>query len=64
MQQVLLNLMTNANKFQNNKKIRIYCEYKKSPLSLDFRVEDEGIGILEKDVIQLFSPFSKIEHGR
>ena len=51
MQQVLLNLITNANKFQNNKKIDIHCAYKKEPLSLDFRVEDQGIGILEKDVV-------------
>jgi signal transduction histidine kinase len=40
MQQVLLNLITNANKFQSNKEIKIYCFYKEEPLALEFRVED------------------------
>jgi signal transduction histidine kinase len=50
MQQVLLNLITNANKFQSNKDIKIYCFPKEEPLALEFRVEDQGIGILEKDI--------------
>ena len=63
LQQVLINLITNANKFQSNNPIKIFCSLKQSPLKLMFRVEDQGIGILEQDYASLFKPFSKLAHG-
>jgi signal transduction histidine kinase len=54
LQQVLLNLLTNANKFCKGGNINIYCKYKKDYNQLFFTVVDEGIGINPDDRKRLF----------
>jgi two-component system, sensor histidine kinase len=55
MQQVLLNLLINANKFTQGGSITVYCS--KSGEKLKILVKDDGIGIKEQDQDKLFVPF-------
>lgn len=60
LKQILYNLIGNATKFSQdngNVSIRIF----KLESNLEFEIEDDGIGIKEKDMDKLFKPFSQIE---
>jgi signal transduction histidine kinase len=65
-QQVLLNLITNANKFTNRAKIVIKCDLHKELPNTFIKVEvkDQGCGIKQQDISKLFQPFSMIESSR
>lgn len=60
--QVLLNLLVNANKFTSNGKITVSCCFLDSYII--FEVKDEGIGIREEDKAKLFDAFQQFDHGR
>jgi CheY-like chemotaxis protein/two-component sensor histidine kinase len=58
--QILLNLITNAIKFTGNGRVHfsarvVNIESKK--VFIQFKVEDSGIGILEKDQAKIFEPY-------
>ncbi len=59
LKQVLLNLMSNAVKYnQDQGEIRIKCTIKNS--KAQFLVEDTGLGIDDKEIDQIFEPFTRI----
>ena len=59
-QQILLNLLTNAIKFTLKGKIKLSI-WEDSPNSkLFFQVSDSGVGIKEKDLSKLFQAFGMI----
>lgn len=60
-EQILLNLLSNANKFTENGSIKIECSVKKNTLTT--RVIDSGIGISKEDLTLLFRPFTQVETG-
>lgn len=60
-EQVLLNLVSNAIKFTEQGEIRVVCHSRKGWLTID--VIDTGIGIAKADHSRLFLPFSQIESG-
>ena len=55
----LINLLSNANKFSNNKGAEVNVSYRKDSVKID--VIDEGIGISEEDLKRLFTPFFRSE---
>lgn len=60
--QVLINLISNAIKFTANGGITLKALYKKlenNKIHLIFKVEDTGIGILEKDKERIFNAFEQ-----
>ena len=64
LQQVLLNLLTNAIKFQKEGEIKVNAYVKKIPVSygksslkLNVSVEDKGVGIAFEDAPHIFEPF-------
>ena len=61
-QQVLLNLIVNANKFTRHGNILIECDLQPSAFLdthlLVTRVCDDGIGIREEDKQNIFTPYS------
>ncbi|MCP4131025.1 MAG: hypothetical protein GY754_08605 [bacterium] len=63
-EQVLLNLLSNAVKFTDEGEITLnisIVENKKT--AVQFKVIDTGIGILEKDIKELFLPFHQVDNG-
>jgi PAS domain S-box-containing protein len=60
-EQVILNLMSNAVKFTEQGSVMIECE--KTGDRVVIRVRDTGIGIKEADLDKLFKPFSQVESG-
>ena len=76
-QQVLMNLLSNANKFTRKGKINIYCRMANNSdgwlslleVNLNFYshlivfIEDDGIGISKEDKKKLFKPFSRLKNG-
>lgn len=64
LQQVLMNLISNAVKFTQEGKIqievKILCSFR-DIYTIAFSVEDSGIGIAPKDVTRLFQPFSQVD---
>jgi len=65
LQQVLLNLVSNAIKFTKQGKVAISVSKKaqcKDIATLLFEIEDTGIGIKETDQTLLFQEFSQIDH--
>jgi len=60
-EQVLINLISNAVKFTERGSIAVVCEA--SGDRLIFRVRDTGIGIKEEDIPKIFQAFRQIDTG-
>ena len=58
--QVLINLIDNAIKFNNSKKPWVIINTKKVGGDVLVKITDNGIGIRKKDMNKLFKPFSQI----
>ena len=56
----IINLLSNAHKFSNNKGAEINISYQKDRVRID--VIDKGIGISQKDLNKLFTPFFRSEN--
>ncbi len=65
-EQVLVNLIGNANKFTENGSIEIEIERLSGGDEVEFRVIDTGIGIEEKDLARVFDDFVTLDasYGR
>lgn len=66
LKQVLVNLIGNAIKFTEKGGVSIRVNGKILPgdvFSIQFDIEDTGVGILEKDISKLFQPFSQTDAG-
>lgn len=59
LKQVLLNLISNANKFMLNGTVLLTID--KVDKGLRFAVQDQGIGIQPEDLNKLFQPFTQID---
>lgn len=59
LKQILTNVVSNAVKYTTEGYIRVLFEYKKNVL---FSITDTGIGIDEKDMDEIFRPFSRIHN--
>jgi two-component system, sensor histidine kinase and response regulator len=62
--QVLVNLVSNAIKYGDNKSVILNVEKVINEKCLEFSVEDFGIGISEKDKEKLFSAFFQVSKGK
>ncbi len=60
-EQIFLNLLTNAIKFTEKGGVRIECT--KQDDSIETRIIDSGIGIKRSDLEKLFKPFSQVDTG-
>ncbi len=60
-EQILINLMTNAVKFTQRGEVRLECETRPGWVTL--RVRDTGVGIRPEDMGKLFRPFQQLETG-
>jgi PAS domain S-box-containing protein len=58
--QCLLNLLNNAVKFTAKGSIGVYAELSADQSMVSIAIEDTGIGIREKDLGKLFSPFVRL----
>lgn len=64
-QQVLVNLLTNAVKFTDEGTVQVRVDAEGSaPTVLGFEVEDTGPGIPEAEQVNLFEPFTRLEGSR
>ncbi|HHI94343.1 MAG TPA: hybrid sensor histidine kinase/response regulator [Gammaproteobacteria bacterium] len=65
LRQVLLNLLGNAIKFTQNGDISIHCDWqmKDGTKYLHIKIHDTGIGIAEKDIPNLFKPFTQADQA-
>jgi len=66
LRQILDNLVGNARKFTNNGRVSIGCTIEKDPqrarhLMCRFHVSDDGIGIGEDRLEDLFNPFTQVD---
>ncbi len=59
--QIILNLLTNANKFTTKKRILLSLTY--DPLHMKIEVADQGIGISKSDLVEIFSPFRQAKNA-
>lgn len=64
LKQVLINLVANAIKFTDHGSVKIIVEKSAKKDTLNFIIEDTGIGIAEKKMERLFKPFTQIDDGR
>lgn len=65
--QCVLNILTNAVKYTEEGGVRLSVAYEKTDedhISLQFAVEDTGIGMKEEDMEILFSPYKRFESER
>ena len=66
-QQVILNLLTNAVKYSNQGHIELIIDYEKledDEIMLKAAVKDQGIGIKKEDMPKLFEAFSQVDMER
>ena len=66
-QQVILNLLTNAVKYSNQGHIELIIDYEKledDEIMLKATVKDQGIGIKKEDMPKLFEAFSQVDMER
>ena len=63
LQQILLNLISNAIKF-NRRKGRVVLRAKEESASVIFTVQDEGKGISGEDLQRIFVPYYRLESDR
>jgi len=66
-QQVILNLLTNAVKYSNEGHIRLILDYDRisdNMILLKAKVSDNGIGIKKEDLSKLFEAFSQVDMER
>lgn len=61
LKQIIVNLLTNAIKFTDNGHVAFGCSICPNHKFLEFRVEDTGIGISEKDLKVIFDRFRRVE---
>lgn len=63
LRQILLNVLNNAVKFTHNGEINIYCDwYSENGVEfININIQDTGIGINEKNISNLFKPFSQAD---
>ena len=61
LEQVILNLMTNAVKFTEQGQVKLSCRQEQGDYLIT--VEDSGIGIKEEELAQLFQPFHQLDSG-
>ena len=62
LQQIILNLLSNALKFTSAGKIKL--KYWAEPPFLYFKVSDTGVGIKEENIDRLFRPYEMIEETK
>ncbi len=60
LKQIIINLLSNASKFSQNKK-NIWLEIKSDSKVHFFSIKDEGIGIAEKDIPLIFEAFRQVD---
>ena len=60
LKRALTNLVNNANRYANNVVVSLQIRYH----SVIIKVEDDGPGIAEKELEQVFEPFYRGEHSR
>ena len=65
-QQILVNLLTNAIKYTNEGTVTLSVngQYKDKKAIIEFSVTDTGIGIKQEDIGHLFNAFERIEEKR
>lgn len=61
--QVLINLLSNAVKFSRGGKVTLEVGFDRAAGSLDFRVEDSGIGMDEETLGRIFKPFEQADRS-
>ena len=61
LKQIIVNLLTNAIKFTDNGHVAFGYTICQIKTFLEFRVEDTGIGISEKDLKVIFDRFRRVE---
>ena len=62
LQQIILNLLSNALKFTSVGQIKL--KYWTEPPFIYFKVSDTGVGIKEENIHKLFQPFEMIEETK
>lgn len=60
LQQILLNLVGNAIKFSRRGHVRVFVEV--NPIECVIAVEDTGTGIAPRDLQQIFTAFTQLDH--
>lgn len=63
--QILINLLTNANKFTKNGKLKLWTEHVQVDDAkwMHFKVSDTGIGIPQKFHEAIFEPFNQVDNS-
>lgn len=63
-QQILVNMVSNAIKYTHQGYVKVAVSYKRESSSLHVEVSDSGIGIKSHDLPKLFEAFERIEESR